>query len=90
MLQCVDSKCTTNNYPLELKSSKIEMKEAEKNPEFIRCLLSRLDWPALKRSVDSLNLELPSIPEEMTEEILKDDAMIDILHKLLMEVGILK
>jgi multifunctional methyltransferase subunit TRM112 len=87
MLQCNVKKCTNNNYPLGLEVVRSEMKETEKNPDFIRHIYRRIDVPVLKRTVDALNLEGIHFPEELTEEMLQDEVIIDMLHKVLFEVG---
>jgi serine/threonine protein kinase HipA of HipAB toxin-antitoxin module len=91
MLQCNVKKCTANNnYPLELQQPlEIEMRETEKNPEFILHLYHRIDWPALKYAVNQLKLENLTLPEEITEEILQEnESLIDTLHKILLEVSL--
>ena len=47
LLACHAKGCTTNNFPLALKDVKLELREAEYNPDFVRNFLPRLDWSAL-------------------------------------------
>ena len=87
MLQCNVKKCTGNNYPLDLEVVRLEMKETEKNPDFIRHMYRRIDIPVLKHTVNALNLKDIHFPEELTEEMLNNEFIIDMLHKVLFEVG---
>ena len=47
LLACHVKGCTSNNFPLEFKDAKLELREAEHNPEFIRGFLPKIEWKAL-------------------------------------------
>ncbi|KAJ3056023.1 hypothetical protein HK097_008363 [Rhizophlyctis rosea] len=83
MLQCHVKNCTSNNFPLRIEEAELEAAEAEFNEDFMRRIISRLDWDALRSTAVSLGLNtLPeTLPEEPDEEFLKN------LHNVIMEVG---
>lgn len=47
LLACHVKGCTTNNFPLIFQDVEVELQETEFNPDFIRNMLSRLEWTAL-------------------------------------------
>jgi len=47
LLACHAKGCTSNNFPLEFKNAKLELREAEYNSEFIRGFLPKIEWKAL-------------------------------------------
>jgi len=55
LLACHVKGCTSNNFPLAFKDVQIELKEAEFNPDFIKNILPRLEWPALVDAARQVN-----------------------------------
>jgi hypothetical protein len=47
MLQCHVKGCTTDNFPLKIENAELDNVEADFNPEFIKRMVPKLDWPAL-------------------------------------------
>lgn len=47
LLACHVKGCTSNNFPLTFKDVRVELRETESNPEFIRNIIPRLEWSAL-------------------------------------------
>ncbi|KAI0067412.1 Trm112p-domain-containing protein [Artomyces pyxidatus] len=84
LLACHVKRCTTNNFPLQLKDVQLALREAEFNADFLRGFMPRLEWTALVQAAcqvgdDSLPLEAP---EMVDDEFLKN------LHHVLLEIHI--
>ncbi|EDR03507.1 uncharacterized protein LACBIDRAFT_253381 [Laccaria bicolor S238N-H82] len=84
LLACHVKGCTSNNFPLEFKDAKLELREAEYNQEFIRGFLPKIEWKALvdtARQLGDTSLPLEQ-PEMLDDEFLKN------LHHVLLEVHV--
>ena len=57
MLQCHVKGCTSNNFPLKIEEAELEAAEAEFNEDFMRRIVSRLDWDALRATAVSVCLD---------------------------------
>ncbi|USW57769.1 hypothetical protein Slin15195_G110880 [Septoria linicola] len=93
-LTCARKTCKSSPaaFPLHPKEAELEQVELEMNPLFIKNMLPRLDWEAMKTVTQELGL--PNLPQETPEpealahedgepsQVLKD------LHLLLMETSI--
>lgn len=80
-------KGVTTGYPLKLFGSKVEVKPQEFNGDFVRRMLGKLEWTALKGAADSVGhgADLPtSAPAdtELSDEILRR------VHHVLLEVEV--
>lgn len=53
MLSC-NIKGVTNGYPLGIEASRLETKESELNPEFLRKIFPKLEWKALRDAAHSV------------------------------------
>ncbi|GAA6062364.1 hypothetical protein JCM10212_004210 [Sporobolomyces blumeae] len=89
LLSCPSRACTyPQNFPLSFQNvDKLELVEAEFNEEFVRGVLSRLEWTALRKSAAELgNTDLPeqspdlTAPQDIPVELLKT------LHHVLLEI----
>ena len=58
LLACHVKGCTSNNFPLEFKDAKLELREAEYNLEFIRGFLPKIEWKALVDTARQVRLIL--------------------------------
>ncbi|KAJ3372528.1 hypothetical protein AMAG_13841 [Allomyces macrogynus ATCC 38327] len=85
MLQCHVKNCT-NGFPLRFQDPVIEQHEQEINKEFLVNMLPRIDWNALRTTVDQLGL--PELPAAVPENPAEDEAFLAALHRALMEVNI--
>lgn len=47
MLQCHVKGCNANNFPLELQEVVLEQEEAEMNEDFLRNMLTKIEYDAL-------------------------------------------
>ena len=86
MLQC-NAKGVTMGYPLAIEASETEVLETEYNPDFVRNLVPKLEWSALVAAATGLGIA--GLPEEISDELLADDAVVRALHHALMEVNVL-
>ena len=61
-LQCHVRKCSsaaaaggdTSNFPLSITDADIQIKETDFNADFIRSLVPKIDWPALRRTAEEV------------------------------------
>ncbi|KAF2222153.1 hypothetical protein BDZ85DRAFT_201350 [Elsinoe ampelina] len=91
---CARKSCKSSPaaFPLHPQEAELEQIELDLNVVFIRNILPRLEWPAIKTIARELGL--PSLPDETPEpETLVDETgeptqVLKDLHQLLMETGI--
>ena len=83
MLQC-HIKGVTNGYPFKIDAEKIETREVDYDPDFLRHIFPRLQWDALREGAEAL--EAGSLPETVTPEMLEDDDFLQKFHHALLEV----
>ncbi|KAI9729608.1 MAG: hypothetical protein M1834_006804 [Cirrosporium novae-zelandiae] len=91
-LTCAIKACkpSPQAYPLHFQDAELEQTELEFSPDFIRNVLPRVDWDALRVTANELGFTtLPSTkPEgpalEENEPMMKD------LHKLLLETQVME
>lgn len=100
-LTCAVKTCRSspNSYPLHFRDASLESNPQPFNPLFVRNMLSRLDWDALKTTAGELGL-LALVPEtnptedvmeqdgEEAKEVEIDEEVLKKLHTLLMETGV--
>jgi multifunctional methyltransferase subunit TRM112 len=55
MLQCNKKGCTSNNYPLALHAQEVSREESEFRPEFLKHMLTKLDYSALVFAAKAVN-----------------------------------
>lgn len=61
LLQCNVRGCETDNFPLRISDAEIEVRDCEFNAQFISNYLSKLDWPALLQTLESVGRERPAL-----------------------------
>lgn len=83
MLSC-NIKGVTNGYPLGIEASRLETKESELNPEFLRKIFPKLEWKALRDAAHSLGLN--DLPEHVEPSMLEDEDFLKNFHHALLEV----
>eukprot|EP00696_Hemimastix_kukwesjijk_P010949 gnl/Hemi2/23770_TR7978_c0_g1_i1.p1 gnl/Hemi2/23770_TR7978_c0_g1~~gnl/Hemi2/23770_TR7978_c0_g1_i1.p1 ORF type:complete len:125 (+),score=23.17 gnl/Hemi2/23770_TR7978_c0_g1_i1:59-433(+) len=85
MLACNKPGCDeAKSFPLRIEASQIEIAQSDFNPEFIRHILPRIDWPALNLS--AVQIGLAPLPETITEEMLQSEEVLRMIHRALLEV----
>jgi multifunctional methyltransferase subunit TRM112 len=82
MLLCL--KC--NHFPLKINATNKTEEKQEENIEFIKHMLSKLDYPALKSAADDLSIV--GLPDTLPDNIFENEAALKSLHRLLMEVTV--
>ncbi|KAI7542224.1 Multifunctional methyltransferase subunit [Hortaea werneckii] len=93
-LTCARKTCksSADAFPLHPKDAELEQVEIELNPVFIKNMLPRLDWEAMKTLANELGLpNLPAetpAPEELADESGEPSQTLKDLHTLLMETAI--
>jgi multifunctional methyltransferase subunit TRM112 len=85
MLSC-NIKGVTNGYPLGIEASRLETKESELNPEFLRKIFPKLEWKALRDAAHSLGLN--DLPEHVEPSMLEDEDFLKNFHHALLEVSL--
>jgi len=85
MLAC-HIKGVTNNYPLLIEATKIETRDADFNPDFLRHIFPRIQWPAFLQGAETLGCRgtLPNDP--VPESALEDEGFLKQFHHALLEV----
>jgi len=81
MLQC-HIKNVTNGYPFKIEADKIEIKEVDYDPDFLRHIFPRINWSALKEAASALGEDLP---DEVSEGMLEDENFLQQFHHILLE-----
>ncbi|KAJ5468681.1 hypothetical protein N7475_006433 [Penicillium sp. IBT 31633x] len=90
---CAVKECKTSpaSFPLHFQDAELEQQELELQPEFIRNILPRLDWQALRATANESRYQLgfPSLPESKPEEeALDNEETLKDLHRLLLETQV--
>ncbi|KAG8218084.1 hypothetical protein J3R82DRAFT_3588 [Butyriboletus roseoflavus] len=88
LLACHAKGCTINNFPLILQDIQIELREQEFNPDFIKNILPRLEWPALVGAATLAGVGDTSLPPEQPE--MTDDEFLQKLHHVLLEIHVVE
>jgi hypothetical protein len=69
--------------------SDTQTKEQEFNPEFLKNMLHKIEWPALRQAAASLKplcAQMPDLPEKIPEDAADNEDFLKTLHTALLEV----
>lgn len=100
-LTCAVKTCRSSpsSYPLHFRDASLESNPQPFNPTFVRNILPRLDWDALKVTAGELGL-LALVPDvnpvdnvmeqDGDKEVEIDEEVLKKLHTLLMETGVVE
>jgi len=88
MLMC-NKKGVKLGYPLRIHATKVELKEAEFNPDFIRHVFPKLEYRALLGAAQSLGAA-EGLPSTVNEGDLDDEELLRKLHNVLLEIHIVE
>ena len=66
----------------------MEIREEEMNPDFLRNMIPKLEWPALVGAANSLGI--PDLPDVFQAGMEQDQSFLTVLHRALLEVHILE
>jgi multifunctional methyltransferase subunit TRM112 len=83
MLSC-NIKGVTKGFPLGIEAKKLETKEADFNPDFLRNMFTKLDWKAFHDA--ALAVGVTDIPEQVEPALLEDTDFLQKFHHALLEV----
>eukprot|EP00877_Chromochloris_zofingiensis_P012423 jgi/Chrzof1/7434/Cz02g23160.t1 len=84
MLSC-HIKGVQNGFPFKIQASKIEEREADYDPDFLRHIFPKIEWKAFLEGARALHCA-DGLPEEVTDEMLQDDGFLQAFHHALLEV----
>jgi len=88
MLMC-NKKGVKQGYPLRILATKVELKEAEFNPEFIRHVFPKLEYRALLMAAESLGAA-DGLPPTVNPGDLDEEDLLRKLHNILLEIHIVE
>ncbi|KAL1850796.1 type I protein arginine N-methyltransferase Rmt1 [Paecilomyces lecythidis] len=89
-ISCAVKSCkiSPSAFPLHFQDAELEQQELDIQPEFIRNILPRIDWDALR--VTASELGFPTIPETKPEGDALDEQTLKDLHTLLLETHVVE
>ncbi|KAL2839211.1 hypothetical protein BJX68DRAFT_258922 [Aspergillus pseudodeflectus] len=88
-LTCAVKACkgSPDAFPLHFREVELELQDVDFQPEFIRNIITRVDWEGLHKMANELNF--PNIPEIKPEgEALENEQLLKDLHRLLLETQV--
>jgi len=71
-------------YPFKIEADKIEVKELDYDPDFLRHIYPRINWNVLKEAAEVLGET--DLPEDVSDEMLEDEEFLQKFHHALLEV----
>ena len=86
LLRC-NIKSVKSGYPLRIEVGQLEQREEEFNPDFIKNILPKINWPVLVQAAAAFKVELPAT---VTPEDLASEALQRKLHHALLEVELIE
>mmetsp|Transcript_18376 Transcript_18376/g.54856 ORF Transcript_18376/g.54856 Transcript_18376/m.54856 type:complete len:96 (+) Transcript_18376:140-427(+) len=87
MLAC-HIKGVKNNYPFLIEATQVEARDADYNPDFLKHIFPRIDWPAFMQGAKSLKCA-DGLPETATPDMLDNSLFLQKFHHALLEVSII-
>ncbi|PNW74729.1 hypothetical protein CHLRE_12g512550v5 [Chlamydomonas reinhardtii] len=84
MLSC-HIKNVRNGYPFLIEVVKVSEHEADFDPDFLKHIFPRINWPAFLQGAQSLGCR-EGLPEEAAESMLEDEGFLKRFHHALLEV----
>ncbi|BDD63204.1 hypothetical protein MAP00_008132 [Monascus purpureus] len=90
-LTCAIKECrkSTASFPLHFCDAELVQQDLDFQPDFIRNVLSRVDWDSLRVSASELGF--PKIPDTKPEgNALNDEQVLRDLHRLLLETQVME
>lgn len=88
LLQCNRKGCT-GGFPLKVNASSTDFQESEFNPEFIKAMLSKLEYSALVETAQSLDVNL--LPPSFDPAVdLSDENFLKAVHDTISDFHVLE
>eukprot|EP00299_Pterocystis_sp_00344_P018169 c9075_g1_i1.p2 GENE.c9075_g1_i1~~c9075_g1_i1.p2 ORF type:complete len:138 (-),score=16.13 c9075_g1_i1:22-396(-) len=81
------------SFPLGIEPVDVQIKQQEMNTEFIRHILPKLEWRALRQALDTLRPlcnEVPSLPDDIPSDAGENEQFLAAVHSAIMEVSIME
>lgn len=84
------AKGVIQGFPFNLEATKVEVKETDFDPQFIKNLLSTLNLEGLRVAVSDLGLDVSALPTALTPELQEDESFLKALHSMLMDIHVIE
>lgn len=84
MLQC-HIKNVKNGYPFKIDAQKVETREVDFDPDFLRHIFPRIRWDALREATEVVSPDT-QLPDQVSDDMLEDDEFLQKFHHALLEV----
>lgn len=75
-------------FPLGLEASNVEVRQSPFRPEFLASVFPTLEWPAVVQAARAVGVT--ALPEEVGEELLRDEGFLQALHHVLLDVHVIE
>jgi multifunctional methyltransferase subunit TRM112 len=93
-------KGTEKGYPLQIEATKVEYDESPCDVEFIRTLVTKIDYESLRSAMTQLSpicvtdlasdLTLPELPESLPPPTDYEESLLQSLHTVLMDIHVVE
>ena len=87
LLQCNVKNCS-DGFPLKIQSITSNIEESEFNPQFVKAMLAKLEYPALVETAQSLEINL--LPPSYEEQDLHDDNFLKAVHDVICDFHVIE
>lgn len=85
-LRC-NRKDVAEGFPLRIVPRRVEVRESAFNAQFIRGVVSALDWPALVAAARACGMD--ALPAALEPALVEDQEFLKALHHVLMDVHVI-
>ena len=88
-----NTKKANAGFPLSITATEIRIdahEDDEIDTDFIQNILPILDWPALLHAATQMGLPPNSLPPNLTDEMVQDEAFLKALYHVLMNVHLVR
>ncbi|KAB0379478.1 hypothetical protein FD755_007262, partial [Muntiacus reevesi] len=75
-------------FPLHLQATEVHINPVEFNPNFVACMIHKVEWQVLLEAANSLHLI--EVPKEMIQGYKHDKKFLRKRHHMLLEVNVLE
>eukprot|EP00727_Mastigamoeba_balamuthi_P001312 m51a1_g11178 hypothetical protein (123) ;mRNA; r:332104-332711 len=85
VLMCNKKGCTIEHFPLRIEATRVEQRQSEFNPEFVRHMIAKLDWAGLVAGAKDCGM---AVPAEMPAEADQTEEFLHALHDVLLDLHV--
>ncbi|XP_044239609.1 multifunctional methyltransferase subunit TRM112-like protein [Ursus americanus] len=75
-------------FPLHLQATEVRINPMEFNPDFLACMIPKVEWAVLLEAADTLHLV--EVPKGLTEGYDHDEKFLRQMHHVLLEEDVLE